>query len=44
MAFNKALKNSNELRKNAEWLILELEGNLKILMNGMKFVGCFQSV
>ena len=33
MAFNNALKNSNELRKkNAEPLILELEGNLKILI------------
>ena len=32
MAFNKAIKNSSELRKkNAEPLILELEGNLKLL-------------
>ena len=33
MAFNKALKNSSELRKkNAEPLILEIEKNLKILI------------
>lgn len=33
MAFNKALKNSSELRKkNAELLILEIEKNLKILI------------
>ena len=33
LAFNKALKNSNELRKQNAWsLILEIERNLKILM------------